>query len=185
MNDLIESFFHPVRYLLALRDRGAALAAAPRGIWLLFAAIAVAGSILFGASAAWVIPALGSPLASGVKLMAAAGIGWIVLGPLLLVWSRLPAVLCAHACLLAMVYGEAILEIAVLANFVAWRFAPPAVGVATAWNAFVVGASNALMAWAMVAQLKALGFPPRRMLALWFGVLNPVGAAAFWMLVPF
>ena len=169
-----------------LRPRAAMTALSQRGlvpremmpVWALFFLIAVLGSLLFGASMSLVFPGL--ELGAGALLiLLSAGLGWFVFGPLLLLVSRKPALLCAHACMVTMAYGEAVLALGALGNLLLWAAGLTA-SLATLWNSLALLAGNLTMAAVLASQLRVLGVPLRSTLLLWVLGLNGSGAFFFW-----
>ena len=146
--------------------------------WSVFFLIAVFGSLLFGASLSLVFPGL--ELGAGALLiLLSAGLGWFVFGPLLLLVSKKPPLLCAHACMVTMVYGEAVLALGALGNLILWA-AGLALYLATPWNALALLVGNITMGAVLASQLRALGVPLRSTLLLWLIGLNGSGALFFW-----
>jgi hypothetical protein len=147
----------------------------PGKMWGWLAAVAFGGSAFFGASLAHTLP--GWDLLRGAAwLTFSAGTGWLLLGPALIWLTKLPIREVAHACLVAMAVGEAVLAVGATINFLVPRgeLAP------VPFNAVVVGISNVAMAAAMVVQLRRRGASPGLVLAAWLLVLDGGGAIAFW-----
>lgn len=145
--------------------------------WTLLTAIAFGGSAFYGASLAHAIP--GWQLWRGALwLTASAGFGWILLGPALIYFTKQKPFALADACLVAMAWGEAVLFLGGLANFLLTSLpAGP-----TSFNAIVVGISNVAMVSILASRLGRLGVSFRTTLTLWFLVLDGGGALAFWVL---
>ena len=180
---IIAHFLHPVRSMRAQIARGGGWEESPWKLWGVLAFIAVVGSLIYGATIALVLPAGGWGYAA-FALAASAGAGWILFGSVLLGITRNPAPLVAHACMVTMMFGEAVLELGVLANVaMGWLLGTPA-GTALAVNIGVVGLANVAMLAVLAAQLRQLHVSPALTAALWFGILNPAGLAAFRLFYP-
>lgn len=179
IDDLLATFLHPVRGMREQIARGPGLDTAPWRLWAALAFIAVAGSLLYGGSLALALPAAGGFGHAAVELAVSAGAGWVLFGMVLLGISRRPAAHVAHACLVAMMFGEAVLELGVIANLLLRDFPGT-----LALNITVVALSNLVMLGVLVAQLRALGIRPALAVALWFGILNTAGLAAFRLFYP-
>jgi len=138
-------------------------------------AIAFGGSAFYGASLAHAIA--GWQLWHGALwLTASAGFGWVLLGPSLVYATKQHPFDLADACLVAMVWGEALLFVGGLMNLC---LASLPLG-PTTFNAVVVGLSNVAMATVLAGRLQRLGVRPALTVALWFLVLDGGGALAFW-----
>jgi hypothetical protein len=146
----------------------------PLATWAALFAIAVSGSLLYGASLALVWPRFTAG-AGALWILAAAGLGWLVFGPALILVTRRRALTCAHACMITMAYGEAALAVGAAVNVALWLAGAGGAGFNLAWL-FV---ANAVMAASLAAQLKALGVPPARTLAVWILALDGAGALFF------
>ena len=114
----------------------------------------------------------------------AAGAGWAVFMPVMVgmlegARFRKGAV---HACLLTMVYGEAVLEVGTILNLIGYWRGTLEPGHALTANAALVVISNVVMALAICAQMRVLGSKVGKTLLIWILVLNGVGAAVFWTL---
>lgn len=146
----------------------------PWPLWGLLSAVAVGGSLLYGASLSRVLPGwqVGG---SALWLALAAGVSWCVFGPALVIVTKQPARVCIHACLVTMAYGEAVLAFGALLNLLG--ILRP---VAAAGNLAVVSISNAVMAAILTLQMRRRGIPARRTLPLWVIALNGTGAILFW-----
>lgn len=145
----------------------------PVTAWSALTAIAVIGSCIYGASLALVLP--WDPRGSALWLAISSGLGWCILGPvLILVMGQSPKAL-AHACLVTMAYGEGVLFIGALLNLFVRVTHPGLV------NAVVIAISNVVMASALTSQLRVLGIPPWKTLACWMLALNGSGALFFFL----
>jgi hypothetical protein len=146
--------------------------------WSVFFLIAVFGSLFYGASMSLVFPGL--ELGAGALLILfSAGLGWFVFGPLLLLVSKKPPLLCAHACMVTMVYGEAVLAVGALGNLLWWG-SSLALYLATPWNALALLVGNITMGAVLASQLRVLNVPLRSTLLVWVIGLNGSGAFFFW-----
>ncbi len=181
--ELLDHLFHPVRGMRRQLARGACWRDAPWPLWAALAAIAVVGTLCYGATAALVLP-LGGPAGVGLVLVLATGAGWLLFGAVLVALTGRPASHLAHACLVTMWVGEAILEFGLAGNLALWLLAPDAAGVALGFNIAALGLANLAMAAALAAQLGAMRVRPALALALWFGILNPAALAVLRLLRP-
>ena len=109
-------------------------------------------------------------------LAASSGLAWSLFGPALIGITRRHPIVCAHACLVTMCYGELVLQCGALVNLAARLLGMPDWFAAVPFNMACVGCSNIIMAGALAEQLKAIGVPRRRTLAGWFLILNGSGA---------
>ncbi|HUG14344.1 MAG TPA: hypothetical protein VMM78_04925 [Thermomicrobiales bacterium] len=168
----------PPDQLALLDSPDALLSSIPYRAWALLTGVAVGGSLVYGSSLALVLPSW-RPAKAGLWLTLSAGAGWFVLGPaLILVTGRRPAAL-AHACLVTMLLGEA-----VLVSGAAMNVAARLTGVSQRVdmgrvNLAVVAASNIVMASALTVQLDTLGVPRWKTLLAWMLALNGTGAIVF------
>ncbi len=162
-----------------LDTRDQSLAAVPLGAWASLLGIALVGSLAFGASLCAVLPRL-RPAGTAAWLTLSAGAGWCAFTPALALVTRRNPIVCAHACLVTTAYGETVLVTGAVVNLLLAltgarrRLSPVRLNVA--W----VGLSNLVMGTALVLQLRAVGVPPAKVLALWLAVLDGVGGACFW-----
>ena len=132
--------------------------------WGWLAAIAVAGTLLYGATL---------PRVSAIQLLAATGLSWCLFGPALVLLTQRRISTCAHACLVTMAYGIGVLAVGAGINLLL-RPGP-------LFNALWVALSNVVMAAALVRQLSTLGVRAWRTLAAWVLALDGAGLALFWM----
>jgi hypothetical protein len=146
--------------------------------WSVFFLIAIFGSLLYGASMSLVFPGLALG-AGALLILLSAGLGWFVFGPLLLLVSKRPPLLCAHACMVTMVYGEAVLALGALGNLLLWA-SGLTLYLATPWNSLALLTGNLTMAVVLASQLRVLGVPLRRTLLVWVLGLNGSGTLFFW-----
>ena len=165
MRMLWRCLLHPRAQLYAFDGREALRREIEARTWAGFAAIAVAGTILYGASL---------PAVSALRLLGATGLSWCLFGPALVWITRRRISTCAHACLVTMAYGIGVLAVGAGINTLL-RPGP-------LFNAAWVGLSNVVMAAALVRQLGALGVRWWRTLAAWAIVLDGTGLALFWIL---
>lgn len=183
LDPLIEQVFHPLRAMTAVTERGRALRDAPRGVWLFCTLVAVIGSLIYGASLQLVLPA-GGAWTAALALTVSAAAGWLLFGPVLCALSRKPVMHIAHACLIAMIYGEGVLELGVLTNFLMFQFGPPAAATSITVNVIIVAAANIVMLIALTAQLKVIRVPRLPVTLLWLLILNGGGIAVFRQFYP-
>ena len=175
---LLDTFLHPVRGMREQVARGTGFEDAPSRLWGLLAFLAVAGSLLYGASLVLALPA-GSWSYAALALASSAGLAWVLFGIVLVGITRKPAAHLAHASLVAMMFGEAVLELGVIANFLLRDFAG-----ALALNVAIVALSNIVMLAVLIAQLRVIGIRPATVAALWVGILNTAGLAIFRLFYP-
>jgi hypothetical protein len=154
---------YPRLGLYAFDGRGALRHEIERSTWAWLAAIAVAGTILYGAS-------LSTDLA--LPLLGATGLSWCLFGPALVWITRRRMTTCAHACLVTMAYGIGVLAVGAGINAL---FRPGPL-----FNAAWVALSNAIMAAALVRQLAVIGVRWWKTLAAWVFFLDGAGLALFW-----
>lgn len=152
---------------------------APLRLWLALVLFAVAGSCLYGASLAWVLPGW-KAIDAAVWLAASSGLAWCVFIPSLRWALGIRWEACIHAALVTMAGGEVVLLSGALLN--ALLAAQQATAHAVLLNAGLVTISNVAMAALLAGQLHLRGIPVRRTLALWLLVLNGTGALFFTLL---
>jgi hypothetical protein len=189
----------PRQRLRQLDAAGPTLAGVPPVLWRswgVLAALAVAGSCVYGASLGLALPRRRS-MAGALWLASAVGLGWCAFGPALVWATGRRVATCVQACLVTMAYGESVLAFGAAAN-VAGQIAggpgsQPAHGTSqpiprartaamVRLNVSIVALANGVMAAALAAQLRAAGVPVRKTLLLWVTVLDGSGALAAWML---
>ena len=147
-------------------------------LWLLLIAIAVGGSLLFGAAMGCVAPELDA-LRAAWWFTLSAGFAWLVFIPAVARVFRVAFAESLHVSLLTMASGEAVLVLAALANL--------GIG-ATTWLpgtpllAAEVALSNIVMAGAFAALLRRRGVRVVHSLAAWMLGLNGIGAVSFLIL---
>lgn len=146
--------------------------------WVALGFVAVAGSLLYGASLSLVLPGWES-WSAAVWLALSAGIAWCVLIPVLCRVGRVAWVPCCDACLLTMAVGEGVLVSGALLNTLLWMACGSVH--AAAINGVVVGISNVVMASVLAHRLRLHGVPPRRTWAAWMLALNGSGAVFFFI----
>lgn len=143
----------------------------PLKMWTGMAAIAVFGSLFYGASMAQQLDWRAG--GAGLWMALSAGLGWCVLGLTLKAITRQPFHLLVQTCLITMAYGEGVLFIGAALNLFVRMTHPGWV------NAGVIGTSNVVMALALASQLRALGVPHWKVLTCWMLALNGSGALFF------
>lgn len=152
----------------------------PTPTWAGLVGIAVGGSALYGASLSLRFPRW-RPTSGALWLALSAGLGWGVFGPTLVLVTQRNAFTCAHACLVTMAYGEAVLLTGAVANLL---HATPLLQNQTdalRFNLATVGLSNGVMVAVLAVQLRELGVPVWYTLLLWMVALNGSGALFFWL----
>jgi len=169
---------HPRTQMRRFAAEPPTLSTLPVPTWVGLVGIAVGGSAVYGASLSRRFPRW-RPTGGALWLALSAGLGWCVFGPTLLLVTRRNALTCAHACLVTMTYGEAVLVSGALANLLQ-AHAPRRNQVdPLRFNLATVGLSNVVMATVLALQLRELGVPARTTLLLWMVVLNGSGALFF------
>ncbi len=150
----------------------------PWAMWFGLAVLAVAGSMLYGASLGVVRPEWSQGGAALVTL--SAGLSWCLLGPALAVVTCKRLESLAHATLVSMAAGEVVLLLMALANvilsFDAVLLASPSL-LNLAWSANLAGlaGANLLMAAVLAWQLREVHVPPWKTLVTWLVVLDGGG----------
>ncbi|HEU5439433.1 MAG TPA: hypothetical protein VFU88_09095 [Ktedonobacterales bacterium] len=179
------SLRHPCAQIRAFAALQAEIAAGhgrwrsvPYRLWGTLSAIALGGSLLFGAALGVSFPAWRAGRGAA-WLALSAGLSWLLFGPLLVRVTRHGLLTCAHACLVTMAYGEMVLVpgAALLWLRASWPGLfplPPAI-----WGVGLVGVSNLVMAALFAVQMSALQVPLRRSLACWLVALDGSGALLF------
>ncbi|HLF94252.1 MAG TPA: hypothetical protein VJB14_12385 [Planctomycetota bacterium] len=163
MRTLFRCLRYPEAQLYAFDGRKTLRREVALATWGWLAAIAVAGTILYGASL---------PTPSALRLLGATGLSWCLFGPALVWITRRRISTCAHACLVTMAYGIGVLAVGAGINFI--------LGPGALFNAVWVGLSNVVMAAALARQLSTVGVRGWRTLAAWAIVLDGAGLAFFW-----
>jgi hypothetical protein len=144
--------------------------------WTTLTLVAVAGSLLYGASLSLVLPGW-TATSAALWLAISAGLSWCVLIPVLCLVLRVPLIPCIDACLVTMAWGEAVLALGVLINLALWSRG--AVMHAAWMNLALVGVSNVVMALVLVNRLRSRSASPARVWTAWMLALNGSGAAFF------
>jgi hypothetical protein len=132
----------------------------------LLAALAVGGSLIFGAAAGAVLPDHASRRPA-ILLTISTGCSWVLLGGLLLLVTRKAPLDLAEVCLVAMGYGEGVLLAGALVDRVL-----PIQGLAVPVNVGIVLISNIVMAIVFVRGLGRLGVALGVSVLLWVLGLN-------------
>ena len=171
---------HPRRQLAAFDATRPTVNNLPYATWCLLTAIAVLGSFLYGASLSLVLPQW-RPGTGALWLALSAGLAWCVFGPVLVVVARRPAFTCAHACLVTMAYGEAVLVAGAALNLTLSVANLDTVVPPGPFNLAWVGLSNIVMATVLALQLRAVGVPIWKTLLTWMLILTGSGAIFFWL----
>ena len=175
---LRRSLRHPCQQLQAFDEMQSGRVSIPYRLWASLAAIAVGGSLVYGASLSLLFHRW-RPQHSALWLTLSAGGSWCIFGPLLVLVTRRRARTCAQACLTTMAYGQAVLVSGTAINV--WlRLKGSFKEAALArWNLALVGLSNLLMATALTRQLRTLGVSAWKTLLSWMVVLNGSGILLF------
>lgn len=178
----VSIFLKPVaaaRQVLYASPSGPEQTARPVGAWVVFGALAVTGSIIYGASVARVVPGwtMGR---GGLWMLLSAALSWAILGYALMRLTRTPLSFCIHVCLVTLVYGVAILQLGALLNWALVErgffdtFDP------VRYNIMVVGVSNIVMALVLAEQMAVADIGFLRSVVIWVLFLNGSGAVSFW-----
>jgi hypothetical protein len=162
MTMLWRALRHPRMQLYAFDSREGLRREMARSTWGWLAFLAVAGTVLYGAT----LPRVSAP-----RLLGATGLSWCLFGPALVGVTHRRISTCAHACLVTMAYGIGILAVGAGINLL--------LDPGPLFNALWVGLSNAVMGSALVRQLATLGVPPWRTIAAWVVALDGPGALLF------
>jgi hypothetical protein len=177
---LASALRHPRTQMCRFAAAPPRLSMLPVRTWAGLVGIAVGGSAIYGASLSLRFPRW-RPDSGALWLALSAGLGWCVFGPTLVLVTRRNALTCAHACLVTMAYGEAVLVSGAAANL-PHACAPPDTQIdPLRFNLATVGCSNVVMAAVLALQLRELGVPARTTLLLWMAALNGSGALFFWL----
>lgn len=165
MRTLWRCLRHPRMTLYAFDGREVVRRDVARAAWGWLAAIAVLGTLLYGSAL---------PRNSTLRLLASTGLAWGLFGPALVLLTGRSVRTCAHACLVTMAYG-----IAVLAAGAGIAHAlHPGIPFHVGW----VALSNVVMGAAIVRQFSTLDVRPWRTLLAWVVVLDGAGLALFGLL---
>ena len=178
---LRRSLRHPCQQLQAFDEMQSSRASIPYRLWASLAAIAVGGSLVYGASLSLLFRTW-RPGRSALWLALSAGGGWCIFEPLLVLLSRRRAQTCAQACLTTMAYGEVVLVSGAGINVWLHLKGSFKEAVLARWNFALIGLSNLVMATALTRQLRTLGVPAWKTLFSWMVVLNGSGAILFGLL---
>ena len=137
-------------------------------------AVAVAGSMIYGASIAYSVPGLDLWLAA-LWLTMSAGSAWPVFAALLVSLTRTRWTIAADACLVTMAWGELVLVAGSIGNWTGIPFEP------VAYNIAVVGLSNLVMCAVLALRLGRVGVPVAQTVFAWVVGLNGTGALSFFL----
>jgi len=149
--------------------------------FLLLGSVAVGGSLLFGAAAGAVLPAI-SIAKGGLLLTLSTGCSWLVFGALLIMVTKKPILSLAEICLVTMAYGEAVLVSGAACD---WALLRPGVArLDPAWtNGLIVLAADILMCAMFASQLSRSGVARRTSIGLWVLGLNGSWAVFLWVFI--
>lgn len=150
--------------------------APPVARWALLLAVAIGGSLLYGASLGLVLPGCNLEEAA-LWLTLSAGLAWCIFIPTLWFATQLPLQQCFDKCLVTIAAGEVVLASGALVNALLWWY--DLVANAAPINALVVGVSNLAMAALLALQLRQSGVGMVRTATLWMLGLNGSGAVFF------
>ena len=137
---------------------------------------AVAGSLGFGAVAGWV--AGWSPWGTALWFTAAAGAGWLVMGPCLWLAGRIPWQEAAGICLATMEKGEAVLVPAAAVAGLLCLSGVPGPWILAGLAMAVLGA-NGVMSRVFTRHVRSAGLADGCGRLLWWGILNGAGGICF------
>lgn len=138
--------------------------------------VAVAGSLLYGASLALVLPGW-KLTAAALWLALSAGLAWVILIPVLCRVGHIGFVPCCDACLVTMAVGEGVLMLGALLNGLLWQSGGSTN--AAVINGLVVGVSNVVMANVLAGRLRQQGVSRSRTWVVWMVALDGSGAIFF------
>lgn len=172
--------WHPRQQLRAFDAASPSLTELPYGTWAWLTLIAVAGSLLYGASLSLVLPQWRTT-GGALWMTLSAGLSWCVFGPALVLLTRRKLFTLAHACLVTMAYGEGVLVSAAGINALLAFSGHQGLPDASLFNLIAVAAANGTMAVALALQLQAVGVPMGKTLLAWMVLQNGSGAAFFWL----
>lgn len=175
--ELWQALRHPAAQTLRLHDEGLR----PWPVWLALTAIAVLGSFLYGASLALAFAGF-DPFGGAAWIALSAGLGWCVFGPGLVLLSARSPWSCAHACMIAMAWGEALLFVGAIVNAALWLALGADSALALPFNLALFVVANITMGAVVDAQMRALGVPSWKTVVAWLVLLDGVGAAFFFVL---
>ncbi len=154
---------HPRMFVYAVDAREAVRREVERRAWTALLVMALAGTLLYGAS-----------VGRAAALLGAASAAWALFGAALLPLSGRSAATCAHACLVAMVYGVGVLSAGAGLNLL--------LRPGLLQNLACVALSNMLMAGTLARQMAVVGVSAWKTLAAWAVVLDGAGVGLFWLL---
>jgi hypothetical protein len=178
ISSILHNLRHPSQQLQAFDAMQAQHPSIPYRLWSVFIAIAVGGSLVYGASLNLLFRSI-RPGRSALWFALSAGGGWCFFGPFLVLLSRRRARTCAHACLTTMTYGEAVLVNGAGINLLFSFKGGFKKAFLARWNFALVGLSNLVMVTVLTSQMRTLGVPAWKTLFSWFAVLNGSGALLF------
>lgn len=178
--NLLTGLRHPVRGIREFDEQVQSIDQLPLWTWLSLVLIAVFGTCLYGASVNVAFP--GWLSGRGALLLTfATGVSWCLFGPVLILATKLRKYTCAHACLITMAYGEAILFVGACLNYV-MVLNPVPKPEQEAMNCGIVLVSNIVMCGMLANQLEALGVRRLKILLIWSVVLVGSFAIISWTL---
>ena len=147
--------------------------------WAVLVTSAVGGSLLYGASLAWVSPGWDAGSAA-MWLALSAGSAWCVFIPALFAFTELRWRECCDASLLTMAFGAVMLASGALVNALL-RLHATTIHAASI-NCLIVAFSSIVIAAALARLLRTRGVPVARTLTVWMLVFNGSGALFFFAL---
>lgn len=153
--------------------------ALPLKRWAVLVTFAVGGSLLYGASLAWVLPGWDAG-STAVWLALSAAFAGCVFIPALFAFTELRWRECCDASLLTMAFGAVMLASGALVNALLRLHAVTVHAVSI--NCLIVAFSSIVVAAALARLLRKPGVPVSRTLTLWMFVFNGCGASFFFAL---
>lgn len=180
MANLLTRLRHPIQGIKEFDKEVESVGQVPLWTWLSLVLIAVLGTCIYGASVNLAFP--GWLSGSGAFFLTlSTGLSWCLFGPVLILATKLRKFTCAHACLITMAYGEAILFIGACLNYVMVLSSVPK-STQEVVNCSIVVVSNLVMCEMLAIQLEALGVRKLKTLLIWTVVLLGSFAILFWIL---
>lgn len=174
---LFKSLIHFREQLKVLEASSINWQTVPYPTWAALTAIAIVGSCLYGASLSLVLPDW-QPTGGALWILLSSGLGWFIFGPTLIFVTKKNILICAHACMVTMAYGEGVLTLTALANLILSFNLPVSFNVGV-FNFAMVVVSNIVMMLVLTLQMQAIGIAWWKTFLVWMLALNGSGAIFF------